>query len=106
MTIIPRAQGNTRFELIGVWLVIDDMYETSRGVTTKQRALRASQNLDPIHVIEIDKRSLWTTVVDAIDIHANFGVLGCRPVNLSDTSNENQHSVPIHGAVIDRSVWA
>ena len=35
LTIIPRAQGNTRFELIGVWLIIDDMYETSRGVTTK-----------------------------------------------------------------------
>ena len=106
MAIITRAQGDTGFKLIGVWLVIDDVYETSRRVTTKQRALRAPQNLHPIHVIEIDKRTLWTAVVDTIDIHTNFGVLGCCPVNLSDTSDENEHGVAVYGAVINRGVWA
>ncbi len=88
MAVGAEACLNIKGLLLG-GLVGHDLYQAGRGITTKQRALWPSQDFNTLDVHQVQQTALRATEINAVNVDADFGVLGCRPVDLADAANED-----------------
>ena len=85
---IEAAGGRLRRELpLRARRVRHDVDRAADGVTAEERALRALQDLDAIHVEQVLVRADGAREIHAVEIHADAGVEVEREVVLADAAD-------------------
>jgi len=74
-------------------------------IAAVERALRATQNLDPLDVVDVEHRSLRSVEIDVVDVNADALLEAGDRVLLADAANERREGAVGAAADLEGHVW-
>jgi hypothetical protein len=72
--------------MIRIRLGRDDVDDTCVGIAPEQRALRSTQGLEPVEIVDEHRRALRARRIETIDVEGNGGIAEFRAVRGDDAA--------------------